>query len=328
MATLIKTAEDIKKYVSTAFNFTFDIVKPYVVKSERQKIKNLIGEATYSAWTETAPTEGNPLKAYELFREASANLSVLHYIPIGVVTVADHGITVSTSAHTATASYGQILDLKRSLIEIANSALDEALELMEANKTDFPLWTPTESYTVFKELMVQTTSEFNRFFNIQNSRLTFIALRAYQLEVQQQIFDWLDADTFFQIKEAEGAFAATLAANLATSLVVISKSKEAKELAQRAQVNYTVSQAAESGVFLFKSTGMFTKYAEIPTEKHHQLSDYQLKRLIDSRNSAAEDAMKRLKKLVLDNLDVFTNYTPPTDAAIDPIIGGKSIVSF
>ena len=327
MATLIKTAEDIKKYVSTAFNFTFDIVKPYVVKSERQKIKTIIGEATYKAWAETPPPEGNPQKAYELLREASANLSVLNYIPIGVVTVADHGITVSTSANTATASYGQILDLKRSLIDIANSSLDEALELMEANKSDFPLWTPTTAYTVFKELMVQRTSEFNRFFNIQNSRLTFIALRAYQLEIQQQIFDWLDAQTFFQIKEAEGAFAATLTAPLAAPFIIL-KSTEAKELAQRAQVNYTIAKAAESGVFLFKSTGMFTKYAEIPTEKHHQLTDYQLKRLIDSRNNAGDDAMKRLKKLVLENLDVFTNYTVPTNEAIDPIIPGKSILSF
>lgn len=327
MATLITTADDIKAYVSTAFNFSFSVVKPYVKKSERQQIKSLLGEDLYYAWTTTPPTTGKPLEAYELFREASANLSVLAYIPFGVVSVGDNGLTVSSTTTAQPASYGQILDLKRGLIDIANTALDEALELMETNKTDFPLWTASSAYTIFKELIVQQTADFSRFFQIQNSRLTFIALRAYQLEIQEQIFDWLDETTFFQIKEADGAYEATLPANLAAEFI-LKTSKQAKELAQRAQVNFTVAKAAESGVFLFSSTGMFTKYAEIPTEKHHQLTEYQLKRLIDSRNNAGDDAIKRLKTLLENNPEVFTSYAIPTEEAINPIIPGKSIVSF
>lgn len=328
MATLIQNIDQIKQYVSTAFNFAFANIEPYVKTVERQKIKSLLGEDTYNAWATTAPTTGNPLKAYNLFMEASANLSTLHYIPIGVVNIGDNGITVSESQHTKTASYGQILDLKRSLLETANTAIDEALELMEANPSDFPLWTPTSAYTVFKELMVQTTQEFQRFFNIQNSRQTFIALRPYQLEIQSKIFRWLDANTFFQIKEAEDVFVATLPANLAADFILL-KSKEAKELAQRAQVNYTVATAAQSGVFLFKSTGLFTKYAELPVEKHHQLDDLQLQKFIQSRASAAEDAMQTLKQLVTDHADdVFTDYTVPTDEVINPIINTKSTVSF
>lgn len=311
MATLISNIQDIRSYVSTAFNFSFTVIEPYIKRAERQTIKALIGSDTYDSWTETAPTTGNPKKAYDLLREASANLSVLHYIPIGVVNVGDNGITVSESQHTKIASYGQILDLKRSLLEIANTAIDEALELMEANSADFPLWTPTKSYTVFKELMVQTTSEFQRFFNIQNSRQTFTALRPYQLEIQSKIFRWLDADTFNQIKNA-------------TEPIELA----AKELAQRAQVNHTVSTAAQSGVFLFKASGMFTKYSEVPVEKHNHLTEIETQRLITSRVSAAEDALKTLKQFITDNTDVFTSFALPTATVINPVINTKSIVSF
>jgi hypothetical protein len=312
MPTLVQDIADIKDYCSTAFDFSFETIQPYVIKAERQAIKPLIGADTYNAWATSAPTTGTPKEAYKLFKEASANLSALHYLPIGVVNISDSGITVSKSQHTETASYGQILDLKRSFLEIANSAIDEALETMEANSGAFPLWTSSSAYTVFKELIVPKTSDFNRFFNINNSRQTFTALKPYQLEIQSKIFDWLDAQTLNQIKDS-------------TDNAVELK---AKEYAQRAQVNYTVAIAADSGVFLFKSTGMFNKHAEVPVEKHHLLTEHQIKRLIDSRNSAAAKAMAQLKMHVLENLDTFSSYTAPTETPIDTIVNTKSITSF
>lgn len=310
MATLITTKEQLRTYVSTAFNFSIDVILPYIKKAERDEIVPIIGEPMYSAWTSSAPDAGNSKKVYDLLMEASANFSLLHYIPVGVVNISDSGIVVSKSANTEVASYGQIQDLKRSLEELGDSALEDALKILEANNSDFPLWTSEEAFTVFRELLVPKVADFQRYFNIKNSRKTFKALRPYILEVQEASFSWLDTDTFTQIKNATDQYA----------------EKQALNLAQRALVNYTVAKAAESGVFLFSSTGLFTKYSHVSTEKFKELDAHTINRFITSREAAGKDATDRLKTWLEDNTDVFTDYAVPTESE-SPIINYKSHLS-
>lgn len=295
MATLIKTTEDLKKYASTAFNFTFENISPYVKMVERDHVKAVIGEDLYDAWSATAPTDPEPLKVYELVREASANLALFIYTPIGSVNIGDNGILIATNSNSQPATWYQIRDLQRSLVNLGFSALDEALKILEANQSDFPEWVSSDAYSVFKELVVPKTSDFDTYFNINKSRRTFMALRPYQLEVQNQIYNWLDQTTFDQIIAAGS-----------------DKEKKALELMQAAQVNHTVAKAAESTIFEFTPTGLFVRTLELPGEKTQAVDPEVLRNFVIKRQQAADEHLKLLRNLIESNTDVFTSWVEDT----------------
>lgn len=313
MANIIKDTATLQEHVSIGFDFDYTVISPYINKAERQHIKSLIGDTLYAAWN-AEPADAVEKSAYKLFQEAAANYAVYDYIPVGAVYISDTGISVSKSDSIEPAKWWQIRDIQRSLLKSANLAIDEALAIMEANEGAFTGWDASDGYTIFKELMVPKTQDFHRHFNISNSRLTFLALRAYQLETQNHIFSWLDDTNFNQIKAGASA-----------------KDKVALNFAQAAQVNHAVAIAAESGVFSFSPTGMFIKATPLPGEKigtDTHLTEQQLFRLIQSRRTAGDEYLKKFKQYLLDNSADFNNYTATTTTPQVFSHNTKSIVAF
>jgi len=100
---------------------------------------------------------------------------------------------------------------------------------------------------------------------------------------------------------------------------------------QAAQVNFTVAKAASSGVFLLKSSGMFTRSEEasLSNTKIDKLSEEELYRLKNDRITAGEEYLKKLKKILLDHPDIFPEFSNKTGSkSADTFINTKSIVSF
>ena len=314
MATLIKSVDDIKKYVSVNKNIAWESIQPYITQADRKYIKPLIGDLIYDDYAETEPT-GTELKVYKLLCEASSNLAWFIYLPLASVNVGDNGISVSSGEHYQAADWRQLNDLRRSLLDAGFQALDEALKIMEANEDDFLPWPETEGYTIFKELFVKRTDTFNRWFNIGNSRRTFTALRSYMLEVYHQNFASLfNTETLTLINNAD------------------SESAEAVQLAleylQAAQVSFTVSKAVDSGSFLLTESGMYQKQEDFPGYKMNPLNAMQLNSLKMDRLVAADEYLKKAFEVIEANLTDFPNYE--TKAAITFISpkNTKSIVSF
>ncbi len=312
--TLIKTSAQIQEHVTVNFNFDWATISPFVKQAERQYIKSFIGSTLYTDWDTTAPTTGKAKEAYDLFVEASANLAMLKYVPQGNVSVSDGGIQTNSNEFAKPAEWWQIRDLQRAFETNGLSAIDEALVIMEDNESDFSDWVGTEGYTIFKELFTPKTQDFQRFFNINNSRRTFLALRPYIYESQEQILNWLDASTLSIIKSGDDL-----------------ESKQALKYLQGAQVNHTVAKAASSGMFLLKSSGMFTRSEEasLSNTKIDKLSEEELYRLKQDRTVAGDEYLKKLKEFLLEHPDKFPDFVDPSTAPIDFFVHNtKSIVAF
>lgn len=310
MATLLKNIEDVKKYVSVNENLQWDSVEPYIKQAERKYIKTLIGELLYDDYCATIPT-GTELKAYELLREAAANLAWFLYLPLANVQVTDSGISVTEGTNFKAAAWWQIRDLRRSFLEAGFEAIDEALKIMEANEADFSPWETTEGYTIFKELFVKRTDTFQRWFNINNSRKTFLALRPYLLETHHQYFtSLLNAETISAINTA-----------------IETPQKEVLDLLQAAQVNYAVVKAINSGAFDLSVAGLQPKLTELVNNKTATYDENQTFRIKQERQTAAEEYYKKAITIIEANSTDFPDYQTKTVAEFVKPKNTKSIVS-
>ena len=314
MATLITSIDNLKEYVSVNVNIDWTTIEPYIKQAERKFIKSVTGKDIYDAFTNAVPNDAVAKEVYQLLSEAAANLSWFLYLPLAQVQVSDNGISVANGEHFKSAEWWHIRDLRRNFADAGFQAIDEALSIMEANSdagSYFENWKTTEAYTIFNEVFVTKTETFNKWFNISNSRRTFLALKPFLLESQYQYFmNALDVTTIDTIKEAS---------TIAT--------KEILNLIQAAQVNYCVAKVAEVGTFDLTSTGIYQKLEEFPGYKTKTLDANQLYNLSQARLTAAEEYFKKALKLIKADTTDFPNQNT-TSSGTYKATNTKSIVSF
>ncbi|WP_421811750.1 DUF6712 family protein [Flagellimonas sp.] len=322
MATLLTTIEDIKKYVAVNNSLKIESLKPYIIQADRKFLVPACSQELYDAF-ETAPTEGVRQKVYELLREASSHLAMFLYIPVGNVEINDHGIIVESGDQSKAAEWWQIRDLRRSFLDAGLGAIDDALKLMEANESLFTEWKGSDSYTMFMELFVKRTDTFNRWFNISNSRRTFLALRPYMLEAHHQYFvGKLGVETVATINFTTKPLS-SLSTELAQGIPF-----QVMELMQASLVNYTVAMAIESGMFEITPSGIYQKLDDFPGQKTKTLDDVQINRLLSKKLSAGEEYFKKALTIIEKNTVEFPDYTSKESSQFIKPTGTKSIVSF
>ncbi|HEA19949.1 hypothetical protein LCGC14_0943680 [marine sediment metagenome] len=324
MPTIIDAIAEVKKHVAVNRNLDWSSVEPYVKQAERKYIKSLIGRTMYDSYSQAEPEDPVALEVYNLLEEASANLAWFLYLPMANVQISDSGIAVSESEYSKAAEWWQIRDLRRSFIDAGFTALDEALKIMEQTEGEtFAAWKASEGYTIFRELFVDRTDTFNRWFNISNSRKTFLALRPYMLEVHHQFFTAkLNLATIEllnnTVKPAEGT--ETDAPEYIQYMAL--------QWLQAAQVNYTVYKAVHSGTFELTSNGIYEKIEEFPGYKVKPLGESQLHRVKDERLVAAEQYYKKAIALMEANPVAFPDYIKKDAAVFVMPMNTKSVVSF
>jgi len=313
MALLVKDLATFKIHVTTNYNFDYDIIAIYLKKVDRSQIKPIVGRALYAAYTAIAPTTENPKEVMDLLEEASSNLAMFEATKVLAVSISDSGLFVSSSPNAVPADWASKRDLRRYLLQTGQQALDEALEIMDSNPTDFPLWVGTPGYSKFKELFTRQTSHFQRYFNINNSRLAFLRLRPSLLKVENKYFmSFLGAETVFQIKQGAAP-----------------EEIKALELCRAAQVPLCISEMAREGFPNLSADAFYVAIDEIPGEKKQVLGEGEFRNLSQTKQDDGLEQIKILVEYLRNNPTVFSLFAAKEVAATpNPTQNTGSIVSF
>ena len=311
MATLVNTIETFKKHVTVAFNFTFEMIHPYVIKQERKHIKPVLGRKLYASIS--GATTGVKKEVLELLQEASSNLALLTYTKVGVVSITNSGFLISTGEHAVPATWAQLRDLRRELMQAGMEAIDEALAIMEENEAEFADWKTSDGYTNFTELFTRKTQDFQRYFNIENSRLTFLRLKPHLLKVENKYFrGLLGTETVNQIKTGSSP-----------------EEKEALQLAQAAQVPLAVSEMANEGSMMLTSKGVLYEIDEIPGEKKITIDEREQRSLYDAKQEEGNEQLKTLVAHLRAHPTIFSEFASKEANATPKMAHNtKSTVSF
>lgn len=313
MARLINNIADLKRHIIVSATFDFLKVLPFAKRVERKIILDLIGREQYDtiiAHTLVADSDEPIDLVKELLEEAVANYSLFLAMPTINVLITNSGTKTSENKEASNADWKDKRDLNRSLLKTYNEALDDTFQIMEENTTDFPEWVASKYYTVFKDLVVPQTTIFNDHYSIQKNRQTFLYLKPFIREVEDQYFKAMLGDETLALLKTKS-----------TNPVILS----AQEIAQKACVAFTVAKAAITGNFTFTESS-FTVVSELLAwEKQSELSKEDRNDLKTDRQKAGEEYLKSLKKIVVANPALFPSYQDKTEKGItDKIIKKKS----
>lgn len=311
---LINDILDLKRHIIVAATFDFHKVLPFAKRAERNLILDLIGKEQYDAivihpFVEDSSAPIDLVKG--LLEEAMANYSLFMAMPTINVLITNSGTKTSENKEAANADWKDKRDLNRSLLKTYNEALDNAFQIMEENVTVFTAWKDSKYYTVFKDLIVSQTAIFNDHFSIQKSRQTFMACKPTMREVESQY-----------LKAMLGPETLALLKTKSEDVVINSAIEEA----QKAIVAFTISKIADTGAFTFTDTSFVVATDQMPWDKTNlELSEEKLSRLRKAKQTAGEEYLKALKKIIVANPLVFPSYQDKVETGITPkIIKKKS----
>lgn len=187
MATLIKNEGELKDILGgIQQTITWETMGPFVKQCEIDFIIPAIGEVFYdelSALVNPSVIQG---KILERLKIASGYYALASSLSQLVISIGDMGAAVNVSGGTSAMPKWSYVELKKSSIDKADRALENALTWLENNKASFTTWSFSTAYTISKELFINSATELTQYFPAaQNSRRMFLNLREYVKQVEQ-----------------------------------------------------------------------------------------------------------------------------------------------
>lgn len=287
---MIHDTQLLQQYVPVAANFNFTVFEPYLKKANREFLRKYIGDL-YQTITDLDIDTDLKEQVTDLIYTAAANFAYFLFTPFNSVTMDSSGMANITTQNRSNITMFQLNDIRRELLRSAHSAMDELLEVLEANPTAFPTWHEKYS-TIYNQYIVNSTAVFQSAYNIHNSRQTYLAL---QPSIQ-----------LIEDKLLQTTFCTDLLSHLKTG-ILNTTDKQLKALLSKAVVNATVAKVCAEGVFEITATGIKIKFDTLPYEQTVavQLNE-QLRNKIDNLNANANQYLKMAVQFITDNKTAFT----------------------
>ena len=172
-------------YPDMNMNTLWSSITPYIRQATDEQIIPFVGQALYddiAAKVDTgAALDTAQERLVELMRDAVAYHTVARMLPLKKTTIASMGAVenIAKEGTTGSSLWGFRTTLWQ-VVQAADRATDRLLTYMEAQvkagTTYFNLWKNDDAFTAGSGDIFRTTADFQQYWNINDSRRTFLQL--------------------------------------------------------------------------------------------------------------------------------------------------------
>jgi hypothetical protein len=200
---LINTIDELCQYVELSSQTDIKNIRPSILAAERAEVAPLLGAGymeLFTAYTDqTLSAKQTALLA--LAQEAIANIAMSMAVSRLSVQISDAGVRRAESDSQKTAYQYQETNAKQAYLNAGYDVLDNMLAYLDANKADFATWAADPAYTAYKNYLIPSGIDFNRYYAIKRSRLTYISLAYIMNRVENiDLVDIIGKELYMSIK--------------------------------------------------------------------------------------------------------------------------------
>ena len=206
---LITTIAEVTAQVPVNMTSDIDVVAPFLRTAEVSYVKRLIGTAQfdalvtlYAAGAETGATN-NQKEAIDLCQKVISNMGYYFGMPVLSVNIGSSGVTVFSNDQNKQAFQWQVNELKDALMSLGFDAIEELLNLLEANPGDFAAFAASDELLAQKALLITTAADFSEHYDINGSRLIYQSVSYLIARIERQNLAKLFGATFFDTLKAD-----------------------------------------------------------------------------------------------------------------------------
>ena len=299
---ILNNTEELKKHIPVSKNFAFDDFEPYIQKAVNSYLYQYVGDLHETLAEVTAEAAENAViknKARKYLQSAIANFGYFLFLPFASVQIDGSGLSNIVNENRKNLEWWQRNDIGRELLRSGHEAMDFLLAILEANPTVFTDW--TENYAdKNKELLIHCTADFQEYYNIFNSRQTYLALVPAMRQVEDQYIKTFICGELITALKSEPSH---------------DKIKLAKEYVQKAIVAFTIAKVYDEGIFNLDASGIKLKFDTLPNETLKAV-DYgkpadQLTKAVKKQIDNGTNYISMVKQIITENPTVFTQCDSP-----------------
>jgi hypothetical protein len=296
---ILETTYDLKRYVTVAQSFEFEDFEPYIQKAINAYTHKYVGNLHTTLVDEATGTNATiKNEAREHLRSAIANFGMYIFFPYLQVQLDSSGISVNTSENRAPANWGQIKDIRRELLRAGHESMDLLLAVLDANLEIFEDYADKFNQSN-NELLVNNAVTFSKYYNIFDSRQTYLALMPIIRKVEDQYLHT------FMCSELITELKADVAGNL----------KAVKVALQKAIVAFTVAKVSANGLFVFDERGLRIDFENMSDGRRENptsgKSVDQLKSLAEEEINNGTQYLKLVTEIIESNASDFNQCDFP-----------------
>jgi len=207
---IIKDISEVREKLPIEATTRIDNLLPYFTRAEKKYLIPILGKTLYDKLADKVykgqANSGDWKDLLNLCVEPLCNFGVFLAIPMLQLRVSDGGIQVAMDESFKPASERKILKLEKSLLESAFEQCEELLEFLEEKKLVFTDWASSPSYTINKKYFINTSTQFQQFYHINSSKLTYLAMVPAMAKVEEFLIrSNLGNELFEELKTAIAA---------------------------------------------------------------------------------------------------------------------------
>lgn len=312
MAKLFLNINELKQFISVTKAYEIKEFETRVDFSIEFYLKKWIGEAQLNALISAHATSSLTTPQAELVKKLQMSLAhfvFYEHIPFAQVIIDDSGISRKENDNYKTAYANQVQLLMNKSLKTAYDSLEHALNFLEDNQSNYPLWVASSGYTQNKKYFINTAVDFGNQYPIIRGRLTF-----------KSMFPTMDDVETFYIEQCLGnLFYTELKTKILNKTPFSQKEKILIGYIKKAIANLTISRAVKNGWVKYTTNGVIniehSASSNVQIEKTATNNQESLK--IRETQENGDLYLSRIKDYLYDNINDFPTFK--NDTTVNPI---------
>lgn len=184
---LIKTTDEIQKYLITDASFDPKTILPYIEPAEYE-VQRMLGKVQYEELDDYYEASGTGIAELDallpIVQRPLVYFAFLKGLDVFNVSIGNNGIAIVSNNTLVPASKERIENLRKNILDSAFDALEALLIFLEDNIDDYPLWESSDAYAYQYEFLIGSARKFDELIKIERSRLTFLKWRPAMADVE------------------------------------------------------------------------------------------------------------------------------------------------
>ena len=315
----ITRKEEVVAVMPVAASIDVAELYPYLFTLENKVLKKLLDPATFEdlelAYAAYVAGGYNPslLDVWETqllirVQMALVNLAVREWAPFTIGQISGKGVT-EAGGETKAARESTINRMLDAALKNGNEGVEESLTWLDDNRPQYPNWENSVEMTALFDRYMPTAKDFNEYFNIGESRYTFLRIMP-QVKKAEQTVNRVIWEMAAELKAQQLSKSLT-SANLALMALV------KKAVANLAMVDALLMMSFEvgnGGVTISSTSDRQTMRVQTP------VGDPRLATIRQQAKDAGAEALVEIRDLIYNNIADYptfsagAHYTPETPA--------------
>jgi len=186
MKTLIHSIEELQRFLKVDSTFIVSSLFPYQEQASEKYLRSILGDDLMESlitWYNTIPDDEDEEDSSDLVlllpyaQNIIAKFAFFLGAPNLDLKLTDAGFGVVSNQNLAPASKERVNRFVSALESDGWDAVEILLRFLENHEDDYPQWTESSAYTMQLRNYINSAEEFDRYVNINKSRLKFMNFR-------------------------------------------------------------------------------------------------------------------------------------------------------